>query len=207
MQDVTIESFDQPGLDDILAHNECLLWAGQPSYGRRFFQPVGDEKIFHFGFLIGALIMWSTLPFIAPDVEFSRATALWVYGAVTIGFAAFSFTIASQRQFVLHNLAYFVTDRRAIVCRRGRNWWLAKRLYVVSCPLSESYPYVVIPTNPFPSLQIGTLLSEDQVQPFGLGLSHPGHPILRGRITAPITFDYIPTAPTVLEIIDKAIKR
>jgi len=201
MQDITITSLNQPNLDDFLGPEERLLWSGQPCYGRRFFQAVGNERMIHIGFSLGTIVMWSTLPFIETEVRFGRNTAIWVYGALTLAFVAASFSLASQRHYVLYNLAYFITDKRAIVCRRGRNWRLGTRLYVISCPHSETYPYSIIPSRPYPSLQVGTLLSEDQVQPFGLGLSHPGHPHLWGRTTAPIMFDYVPNAQALLEII------
>jgi hypothetical protein len=201
MQNITITSFNQADLNDLLGIDERLLWSGQPGYGRKFFQTVGSERMAHIGFVVGAVIMWSTLPFIEIQPERGRATAIWVYSAVSMLFVVSSFTLASQRQYVLYNLAYFVTDKRAIVCRLGKNWRLASRLYVVSCPHSETYPYSVIASHPYPSLQVGTLLSEDLVQPFGLGLSHPGHPIMWGRITAPIMLDYVPNAQDLQEMI------
>lgn len=201
MHNITVTTFQRPDLEDILTEGECLLWTGKPSHGRRFFQVVGDEWIYHISFLIGAAVMWCSLPFIEPDARLGFNAAIWIYGAVTIAFITISVTLASQRQYVLNNLVYFVTDRRAIVCRSGKNWRFGSRLYIVSCPHSETYPYSVISNRPYPSLQIGTLLSIDQVQPFGLGLSHPGHPILWGRITAPIMFDYVPNAQELLEMI------
>ncbi len=56
-------------------------------------------------------------------------------------------------------------------------------------------------------LQVGTLLSEDLVQPFGLGLSHPGHPFLWERATYPITLDYMPNAQTLLELVQSCARR
>jgi hypothetical protein len=201
MHDLTVTTCNRPDLEDILASRERLLWSGQPSYGCRFFQSVGHEWVYHIGFLIGAAVMWSSLPFIEPEARLGLNTAVWVYGALTIAFVAMSASLASQRQYVLYNLVYIVTDRRAIVCRRGRNWRFGVRLYIVSCPHSGTYPYSVISSRPYPSLQVGTMLSEDQMQPFGLGLSHPGHPILWGRITAPVMFDYVPNAQELLEMI------
>ena len=119
---------------------------------------------------------------------------------------AISLFLASQRQYVLNNLVYLVTNKRAVICRRGRNWRLGVRLYVVSCPHSETFPYSVIASRPYPLLQIGTLLSANQLQPFGLGLSHPGHPVLWGRTTYPITFDYMPNAQALLEIIQTCVR-
>ncbi len=201
MHDLKATIFHQADLKDILSPEECLLWSGQPSYGRRFFQAVGDEPVIHMGLLVGIAVMWSSLYFIGPEAPLSRNTAVWTFSAFTIMFAAVSFFLASERHYVLCNLVYLVTDRRAIICRRGRNWRLSTRLYVISCPHSETYPYSVISSRPFPSLQVGTMLSQDQVQPFGLGLSHPGQPILWGRITAPVVFEYVPNAQELLEMI------
>jgi hypothetical protein len=201
MPNIEVLSFNHAGLDQILEGDECLLWSGSPGYGLRFLEAVGDERKSHIAVLVGVVVMWSTLIFIDPEAQFGRAEAIWVYGAVTLIFLCVSIILASQRQYVLNNLVYLVTDSRAIICRRGANWQLGMRLYVISCPHSPAYPYSLLATRPFPSLRIGTLLSVDQVQPFGLGLSHPGHSILRDRITSIVTFDYIPDAEAVLEMI------
>jgi hypothetical protein len=201
MHDLKVTNFHQADLEDIISPEECLLWSGQPSYGRRFFQAIGDERVIHTGLLIGVAVMWSSLYFIGPEAPFGRKTAVWAFSGFTIMFVAVSFFVASMRHYVLNSLVYLVTDRRAIICRRGRNWRLSTRLYVVSCPHSETYPYSVIPSRPYPSLQVGTMLSESQVQPFWLGLSHPGQPVLWGRVTAPVVFEYVPNAQELLEII------
>jgi hypothetical protein len=201
MPNIKVTNVDKLDLDDVLDPDERLLWSGRPGYGRSFLQAVGDERTIHIALLVGALVMFSTLFLMNAESRISRAEAAWVCGAVTLAFLACSFVLASQRQYVLYNLSYFVTDKRAIICRRGQNWRLAGRLYIVSCPHSGTYPYALIASRPYPSVQIGTLLSADLVQPFGLGLSHPGHAILRDRINAEITFDYLPDAQAVLEII------
>lgn len=141
MQNITVTSLDRPDMDDILDCGERLLWSGEPGYGRLFLQPVGDERKVHIGLLIGAVVMWGTLPLIDPEARFGRNDAVWFYGAFTIAFIGFSFFLASQRQYVLQNLAYLITDRRAVICRRGRNWRFVLRLYVVSCPHSETFPF------------------------------------------------------------------
>ena len=106
MYGLTVSTFHRPDLENILASEERLLWSGQPSYGRRFFQAVGDERVLHFCLIIGAAIMWSTLPFIEPTSKFGREDAVWIYVAVTIAFVAISASSASSRQYVLYNLVF-----------------------------------------------------------------------------------------------------
>lgn len=201
MQKVTVTSTNRFDLKDILGPDEKLLWSGEPGYGRKFLQAVGDERKVHVFLLIASVVMWATIPFISTDAEFGRFEAYWIYGAMTFAFVAFSFGIAAQRQYVLFNLAYFVTNERVIVCRRGRNWRFGVRLYVVSCQHSATFPYSLVDSRPYPSLEVCILLSEQQVQPFGLGLSHPGHPILFGRTYYPILLDYVPEAKELLVMI------
>ncbi|TRD18358.1 hypothetical protein [Palleronia caenipelagi] len=201
MQNIKVLHFNHAELDDILEAGERLLWSGVPGYGRKFLEAVGNERKFHIAALAGIVVMWSTLFFIDTEAQFDRTEAIWIYGAATLMFLGVSAFLASERHYVLYNLVYLVTDRRAIIFRRGRNWRLGVRLYVVSCPHSKTYPYSLIESRPYPSLQIGTLLSVDQVQPFGSGLSHPGHSFLRDRITSIVTFDYLPDAEAVLEMI------
>ncbi|MDO6591057.1 MULTISPECIES: hypothetical protein [Rhodobacterales] len=200
MRDISVEVMNKPELDEVLMKNEHLLWSGHPDYGRRFFQAVGAERKIHLGFLAMAVAVWASFPFV-DESALGGGAAVWVFGALTVGLVAGSFFLASQRQYVLSSFVYLVTDKRAIVCRRGRNWRFATRLYVISCPYSNTYPYVIIPDRPFPSLQIGTLLSENVVQPFGVGLPQPGHPALLSQITAPVRFDYVQNASELLDII------
>ncbi|MBO9435417.1 hypothetical protein J7394_14460 [Ruegeria sp. R13_0] len=201
MQNVTVTSSNRFDLNDILDADEKLLWSGVPGYGRKFIQAVGDERKVHVCLLIASLVMWATLPFIDVDAEFGRFEAYWIYGAMTFAFVAFSFSFATQRHYVLFNLAYFVTDRRVIICRRGRNWRFGVRLYIVSVEHSATFPYSIVDSRPYPSLEVGILLSEQQVQPFGLGLTHPGHPVLFGRTYYPILLDYVPEATKLLSMI------
>jgi len=201
MNGISIKNIQGSNLEDVLEPGERLLWSGAPASGQRFFQVVGDERFFHIGLLVGAAVMWSSVFFIEPETRFGLKTAYMVFGVMTFLFVVTSICIVSARQFVLQNLVYFVTDNRALILRCGRNWRLGKRLYLVSCPHSATYPYRVIPSRPYPSLQVGTMFSEDQVQPFGLGLSHPGHPVLWDRVCPPITFDYVPNAQELLELV------
>lgn len=189
-----------PPLDlaDMLEPDETLLWSGAPGHGQRLFQAVGAERVWHIGFLIGIAAIWVSYPFIEPD---RQNAAQWVFCAATAAFAGASFFIANQRQYLLRTLAYLVTDTRAMICRQGRNWHLGDRLYVVSFPHSATYPYRILQGRPYPSLRIGDLLSADSVQPFGIGLAHPGQPYLWNRTSAPAAFDLIPEAGEVLNLI------
>lgn len=203
MQTTKTLILDHADLNNILATDERLLWSGAPGYGRRFFEVVGHERLFHIAAVFGILVMWSTLLLIYTDAELGRAEAIWVYGAITLALVGTSLFLAGQRQHVLSTLAYFITDKRAVICRRGWNWRFRTQLYVVSFPHASTYPYSIIQSRPYPSLQVGTLLSVDQVQPFGWGLSHPGHSLLRHRTTSNVTFDYVPNAAELLSLVRK----
>ena len=206
MQSVVVTISETGELESIFEEGERLLWSGAPDYGRKIFESVGDERVTHIAVLVGVFVMWATLPFIDAQAGLGWNAAVWVFAAVTLVFAAFSCFLADQRRYVLRNLAYFVTDRRVVICRRGRNWRFRVQLYIVSCGHSENFPYAVIETRPFGSVLVGTLLSVDQVQPFGHGLSHPGHAIFRNRVTSEITLDYLDDAQEVLEIIQSNLR-
>lgn len=201
MGNVSIEIRTDADLEKILALEEYLLWTGRPAYGRGLFQPIGAERTYLVSMLVGALVMWGTIPFIESDVPFGRFQAYWVYGAVSLGFMAVAYAMASNRQYVLWNLIYFVTNKRSIICRRGRNWRFGTRLYIVSNAHSATYPYEIVPTRPNPSLKIGTLLDEQELQPFGLGLAHPGQPVTWGKLHLPVAFEQVPNAAALLEMI------
>ena len=203
MYNPKIEVIDQPNLNAIVSPNERLIWSGHPEYGQNFLEPVRSERVIHIGLLLGAIVMWSSLLVIEPNDRFSLFDVIITFTVLTIVFLGGSIGVAAQRQYVLHNLIYFVTDKRAIVCRYGRNWRLSSRMYVISCPHVATFPYEVIESSPYPSLQIGILLSENQLQPFGLGLAHPGQPVLWGQVTAPIVFEYIADAQELLQTIKR----
>ncbi|WOI58071.1 hypothetical protein [Palleronia sp. LCG004] len=145
--------------------------------------------------------MWLSMPFIDNNGTLERGDAIWVFGALSLAFGAISLLLASSRQYVLMNLFYAVTDRRAVVCRRGRDAFLRSRLYLVSCLHVWSFTYPIKDARPYPSLAIGSMLSEDAVQPFGLGLTHPGWPMLQSRGINPILFENIREAEIVQDII------
>lgn len=201
MPNTTITALDHADMDDILASDERLLWSGQPAYGRRFFQITSNERIMIAALVLGAIAMWGTWPFIDIEGPLDRSSAAWVFGVVTAMFVLFVIWKAGDRQFVLRNLAYFVTTKRAIVCRRGRNWRFSERVYLISCSHDFAHTYTIIPSKPYPSLQVGILLSYDSVQPLGLGLAHPGQPILWNRINSPVVFEYVPEAQEIFSLI------
>jgi len=194
MSGVRIETRTDSDLDKILDSDEHVLWTGQPEYGRRLFQPLGAERIYLISMLVGVVVMWGSLPFIDPKAGLGRGSAVGGFAVCTAAFVMLAFYMAQSRQFVLCNFVYFVTNRRSILCRVGRNWRLAQRLYVISNAHSVTYPYEIIPTRPYPSLRIGTLFDEQQVQPMGFGLSHPGQPILLGAVTVPVMFEQVENA-------------
>ncbi len=152
--------------------------------------------------LAGTIVMWVAWAFIASKGH--RIDTLYsaiFFGVVTIGFVAYASLQADFRKFKLNNFLYFLTDRRAIILFRGRNWRLATRLYCVAFDHAPFYPYEVVASKPYPSLRVGTLLSENVVQPFGFGLHQPGHSPLAHKMTSPAFFDYISNADDLLDII------
>lgn len=201
MSQVAIEILTDVDLNTILTPDERLLWTGKPAFGLGLFQPIGAERTYLISMLVGALVMWSTLPFLDSTRSLGRLEAYWIYGATTLAFVAVAYGIACNRQYLLSNVFYLLTTKRAIVCRRGRNWRFGVRLYVVSNPHSATYPYEILPTRPNPSLRIGTLLDKQEVQPFGLGLSHPGQPVTWGKLTVPVAFEQVPNAGELLKMI------
>ncbi|SFO12958.1 hypothetical protein SAMN04487859_116128 [Roseovarius lutimaris] len=206
MSNVSIEIRADGDLNNILDPDERVLWTGRPEYGRGLCQAIGAERIYLISMLVGVLVMWGTVPFIGPASSSVRFTACMVYGAVSLAFLAAAFMMASNRQYVLWNVMYLVTNKRAIVCRRGRNWRFAVRLYVVSNVHSATYPYEIVPTRPNPSLKIGTLFDEQELQPFGHGLSHPGQPVTWGALTMPVAFEQVSNTPELLEMIKSNLR-
>lgn len=203
MSHVTVTALRTPDLEEIITPKERLLWSGRPGCGLNFFQAVGEERKLQVFILIAIVVLWATLPFIDtdPGARFGRFKALFVYGIATVALLSISAYLATQRQFVLRNLIYYVTDSRVVICRLGRNWRLSTRLFVVSCEHSTTFPYEVLPTRPYPSLRVGTLLSEQQVQFLGFGLSHAGHPERFARGVEPIFLDYLANSEQLLAMI------
>ncbi|MRU15035.1 hypothetical protein FDP25_06285 [Roseovarius sp. A21] len=202
MSGVSIDVFSHGELNTILDADEHVIWTGRPEYGRRFFQPIGAERTRLISMIFGALAMWSTLPFIPDNASFGRFDAIWVYSAASLAFLCTAMWSAHERQTVLCTLLYFVTNKRSIVCRRGRNWHAGTRLYVVSNAHSATYPYEIFATRPHPSLRVGTLLDQQELNPFGFGLSHSGQPVHWGALTVPVAFEQVPNAAELLAMIN-----
>jgi hypothetical protein len=198
MSGVSIDVFSHGELNTILDADEHVIWTGRPEYGRRFFQPIGAERVWLISMILGALVMWSTLPFISGEASFGRYEAIWVYMAVSVAFTLASIWFAYRRQTVLCTVLYYLTNKRSILCRRGRNWHAGTRLYVVSNAHSAIYPYEVFSTRPYPSLKIGALMDKQELNPFGFGLSHPGQPVHWGALTVPVAFEQVPNAAELL---------
>jgi hypothetical protein len=74
---------------------------------------------------------------------------------------------------------------------------LRQRLDVLSCPPIQTVTYPIKPGRLYPSLLIGSMLSEDSLHPFGLGLTHPGWPQLRARGEPPILLENLKDAEKV----------
>jgi len=182
----------------ILESGEQLMWTGRPDYGRRFFQIVGHERYWHLGHALAIVALWSVLPFLKDE---KAQDAVWFFGMVTMILLLLSVAIARFRADILGSLFYAVTDRRAVVLRKGRNVFLRMRSYVASCPHRETYLYAIIKGRPYDTVRVGSMLSVDVVQPFGLGLFHDGWDPLRLRGIVPISFENIQDAPRVHDAI------
>lgn len=198
MQNVTVTAFRTTDLAEILDSDEVLLWSGRPCYGRKFFQFAGHERLMQLCLFIGGLAMWSSLFLIDP---INKENAIFAFAIVTLCFIGLLYFAARTRKLILNSFVYLVTNRRAILVRGGKNWRFISMLFAVSCPHSTKYPYKIISSHPYQSLQIGNLLSGEQVQPFGFGISHPGQPFLWNRIFPPVMFEYIDNAAELLELI------
>ena len=149
--------------------------------------------------------MWLSVPLIERTDSLNIQDAIWIYGAVSALFLLSTCLIAVLRSGVLDSVHYAVTDRRAIVRRDALNFRLSPRTYVVSFPHEGNFPYDIVKNKPFNCLTIGYLLSEDVVQPFGLGLTHPGWPALRDRGVCPVFFEQLDDLMHVRGLIERIV--
>lgn len=134
MSQTAVVRSEIPELRNILAPGERLLWSGQPVYGRKLFQAVGQERLMHTAFLAAILVLWAAVPFAPDRPGMPPNTPILICVAATLAFTAISLGLAAARRSLLNRLAYFVSDKRAIICRRGRNWKFESLLHVVSFP-------------------------------------------------------------------------
>ena len=199
------EDGEGAGWSQILLTDERLLWSGRPHYGRRLFEPVGTERTYHICFIVGVAAMWSSVPLIERTGSLTIQDAIWVYGVVSALFLLSTYLIAVLRSGVLDSVHYAVTDQRAIVRRDALNYRLSPRTYVVSFPYEGSFPYDIVKNRPLDCLTIGYLLSEDVVQPFGFGLTHPGWPVLRNRGVCPVFFEQLDDLMHVRGLIERIV--
>lgn len=188
---------------DLLAPGERLFWTGRPDHGGKLLQATRHERLLGASLVLIIGLMWSSFPLIEPG---KRLDAGFLFGVMTLGLLFWIFFIAATRADILRRLRYAVTDRRAIVVRPARSWRLDPQLYAVSFPLDRSFNYPLVSRRPFDSIQIGTLLSQDAVQPFGHGLTHPGWGPLRPRGVGPVLFEALRDANDVKRLIHHLAK-
>jgi len=191
------QNIDSADWQDVFDDGEKLLWIGRPDYGCKFMEFVGQEKIYYRFFSVGVVIIWISFLFIPPSAGMNRSVAVWVFGAVSISFLVTFYYMASTRSYVLSNLFYAITDERAVVCRRGYNFRLSHRRYVLSFPFIATYTFPVYSGRPYSSIQVGSLLSTDIIQPFGYGLTHPGWPLGQATGFIPVLFENIADSHSV----------
>ncbi|WP_281968166.1 hypothetical protein [Roseovarius nanhaiticus] len=192
-----------PDWDRVLEKGERLLWTGRPEHGRRLWQVVGQEPVWYAGGAIAIAAMWGGVLFIREE----RADMIILFSALTAIVLLAALFMVLQRQFVLSHLYYAITDRRAIICRRGRDVLLRDGLYFLFFAHDTDWTYPILPGRSLASVRVGTLLSENAVQPFGAGLVHSGWPVLRGRTVTPALFENLPDARAVQRMLREAAAR
>lgn len=69
---------DDYGWTDVLHPDEHPLRSGRPAYGRRFFQPVGAERVWLLSFLTACAAMWLSLPFADNGPSLASSDLFWV---------------------------------------------------------------------------------------------------------------------------------
>lgn len=196
--------FGADGWARFLDPGEVLRWTGRPAYGRKAAQVVGTERVVILASVLAAAAMWATLPFLSPGGSLGARDAVWVYGAVTLGLVFLNLYRATARADVMNSLFYAVTDRRALVCLEGYGPGLGLGCHLVACQPTPGFRIPVLPDRPYPSLQVGSLLSDDAVQPLGTGLTHPGWSPMRSRLSCPVLFEQVPDYDPVCELIEQA---
>lgn len=183
-----------PIWDDVFAGDEKVLWVGRPDHGRDFWEFEGQELVYYRSMLVGGVIIW-TAGLLADHASIANAILAYsfLFILTTAGFAFFGFK-ASSRAYVMSNLFYAVTENCAYIVRRGGNYRTASRRYVLSFPFEARYAFLLYPGRKYDAVQIGSLLDDNTVQPFGFGLTHPGWPIGRAVGVIPALFESVEDA-------------
>lgn len=187
----------------VFAQDDRVLWVGRPDHGRKFREFEGHELIYYCSMLIGGAIIW---PVGLSTDHYSIENAILAYAVlffVTAGGFAVFYYMASSRAYVMSNLFYAVTDKSAYIVRRGGNFRMSSRRYVLSFPFVERYAFLILEGRKYGSVQVGSLLANDTVQPFGLGLAHPGWPILRNKGVIPALFESIKEAGEMQQLLQQ----
>lgn len=161
MFNASVLYLDSPKLEELLELEERVLWSGAPDYGRKLFELRQNEKIVVICIAVGAVAMLLTLPFV-PQGHGNSMRAAWAFLIVIAMLVCFLVTNALDRKMLLSNLAYFVTDRRAIVVRAQKGLFRDGDVYVVSCRHSVEFPYSIRKNHPYASLRVGTLFDKER---------------------------------------------
>ncbi len=161
MFNASVSYLDSPELEELLELEERVLWSGAPDYGRKLFELRQNEKIVAICIAVGAVALLLTLPFV-PQEQGNSIRAAWIFLIVIAMLVCFLVANALDRKMLFSNLAYFVTDRRAIVVRAVKGLFHKGDVYVVSCRHSVEFPYSIRKNHPYASLRVGTLFDKDE---------------------------------------------
>lgn len=161
MFNASVSYLDSPKLEGLLELDERVLWSGAPDYGRKLFELRQNEKIVAICIAVGAVAMLLALPFV-PQGGGNLTRAAWVFLTVIAMLVCLWVANALDRKLLLSNLAYFVTDRMAIIVRAQKGLFRYGDVYVVSCSHSVEFPYSIRKNHPYASLRLGTLFDKDR---------------------------------------------
>lgn len=150
-----------PVWEGVFSEDEKVLWRGRPDHGREFWEFEGHEPVLYWSLLIGGFIIWP-VGILVPDHSIDTVIFQFAFlSFVTVGGFAFFYYSASSRSYVMSNLFYAVSDQRAVILRRGKNYRMAQRRYVLSFPYEARYAFIIHPGRRLSSVQVGSLLGEE----------------------------------------------
>ncbi|WP_164660659.1 hypothetical protein [Tropicibacter sp. Alg240-R139] len=192
---ITLRS-DYLELGDILEPGERLLWSGRPAYGRQFFQAVYHERLLHTAFLAAILVMWGLVPFAPERPGVAPNTSILICMSATLAFGAISFGIACTRRLVLSNLVYFVSDKRAILCRKALNWRLQSKLHITASLHQDTSTVLPGFAEHMPLREIRSSLSETQM--YNSPPTKGEQPDLWERFSTSIVYEHVPDPQQLL---------